>query len=83
MQGYKVTSNREYAQNESYTGVRGNRIAELGRESGGTYVCGCVGAGKTHVEEWKTGNFCTYDRFSADGARTRTTRGIRWRVLGG
>ena len=29
------------------------------------------------VDLRKTGNFCTYDRFSADGSRTRTTRVIR------
>ena len=37
---------------------------------------------KTHEEEREKGNFCTCDRFSADGFRTRATRVIRWRVLG-
>ena len=36
---------------------------------------------KTHEEEREKGYFCTSDRFSADGARTRATRAIRWRVL--
>ena len=37
---------------------------------------------KTHEEELEKGNFCTYNRFSADGFRTRATRVIRRRVLG-
>ena len=36
---------------------------------------------KTHEEELEKVDFCTSDRFSADGARTRATRVIRWRVL--
>ena len=36
---------------------------------------------KTHEEELEKGDFCTPDRFSTDGARTRATRVIRWRVL--
>ena len=51
-------------------------------ESGRTYVCGMSGVKKKHEEEREKGYFCTSDRFSADGARTRATRIIRWRVLG-
>ena len=36
---------------------------------------------KTHKEERETGYFCTPDRFSADGARTRAAMVIRRRVL--
>ena len=37
---------------------------------------------KTHEEELEKGDVCTLHRFSADGARTRATLVIRWRVLG-
>ena len=47
MQGYKVTSNREYAQNESYTGVRGNRIAEYKGKAYALMYVVCRG-NKTH-----------------------------------
>ena len=37
---------------------------------------------KTHEAELEKRDFCTSDRFSADGFRTRAARVIRWRVLG-
>ena len=62
--------------------VLGNRDCGSERESGRTYVCGMSGVKKKHEEERERGYFCTSDRFSADGARTRATRVIRWRVHG-
>ena len=68
--------------NEVLPGVRGNRKAESERESGVTCVCVCVcvwkvRGNKTHEEEGEMGCFCTLDRFSPDGARTRAARVIR------
>ena len=52
------------------------------KEKVGARVCVVCYGIKTHEEERGKGNFCTRDRFSADGFRTRATRVIRWRVLG-
>ena len=61
--------------------VPGNRLAgEKGKA--GARMCVVCRGNRTHKEERKKGNFCTCDRFSADGFRTRATRVIRWRVLG-
>ena len=76
----------ETTQNSKCTrSVRGNRNSKSERESGCTYVCGVSGVQNTRRRNfWNTGkgNFCTCNRFSADGFRTRATRVIRWRVLG-
>ena len=45
-------------------------------------MCVVCRGNKTHKEERETGNFCTYDRFSADTARTRAARVILGRELG-
>ena len=45
-------------------------------------MCVVCRGNKTHTEELETRYFCTLDRFSADGERTRAVRVIRQRVLG-
>ena len=45
-------------------------------------MCAVCRGYKTHEEERGKENFFMCDRFSANGARTRATRVIRWRVLG-
>ena len=59
----------------------GNRDSRSERESGCTYVCDVSVVQNTRRRTGK-GNFCMCGRFSADGFRTRSTRVIRWRVLG-
>ena len=52
------------------------------KEKADARMCVVCRGYKTHEEERGKENFCTCDRFSADGFRTRATRVIRWLVLG-
>ena len=73
--------NRKDANTECTRSVGGNRNSRRERESWCTYVCDMSGVQNARRRTEK-GDFCTLDRFWADGARTRATRVIRWRVLG-
>ena len=76
MHHYYGNGGRKDAQTEAYT-VDG----AIGPQS--RYVCVQDRRwNTTHEEQVETGNVCTYDRFQADGARTRAARVIRGLVLG-
>ena len=75
------SGNRKVANTRVYE-VYGAIVIAGEKEKAEARMCVVCRGYKTHDEELGKENFCTCDRFSADGFRTRATRVIRWRVLG-
>ena len=68
--------------NTSVQQVYGAIVIAVEKKKAGARMCVVCRGNRNTKKNGKKGNFCTCDRFSADGFRTRATRVIRWRVLG-
>ena len=72
--------NRKDANSSVYDQCGAIAVARVMGKAGARMCVVCRGY-KTHEEERGAECFCTLDRFSADGFRTRATRVIRWPVI--